>query len=129
MSDIPLPVSAQMLRTFVNLRNGSVCKIKQSLQPSVFVTSALQWEHKSLLRIHIRDEIRHGIGDSCESLPMTEPWVGPKVASKKASLVRFPQAQVGSKAACCILSPPGGPLYHFSHASIHLCPGFAPMLP
>ena len=32
----------------------------------------------ALLSIHIRDESRHGISDSCESLPMAVPWVDPQ---------------------------------------------------
>ena len=46
-----------------------------------------------LLSIHVSDKVRHGISDSCESLPMAVPRVDPKAASKMASVVHIPQTQ------------------------------------
>ena len=79
-----------------------------------------------LLSIHIRNEMRHAISDTSESLPLAVPRVDPTNHLQKAPLAHISQTQTRSKAAWC---RSGGPVHHLSHGGMHVCPGIAHGLP
>ena len=65
------------LHTYGFLNQNYTCLPSPDAAPNSIFFPGYQ-PYTPVVSIHTRDEIRHGIGDSCESLPMAVPRVDPQ---------------------------------------------------